>query len=138
MKNYKLQGFYVCLEQVKRYPNLLFPINIVNITMGKHGSDSGVYDSHGRFVPSKFEEIFQKYARTNPEALTTDELDEFLKGNREPKDYGGWIVGLTEWKTLYYLAKDKNGLLEKDTIKAVYDGSLFEKMEAETAKKKHK
>ncbi|MFS7896315.1 putative plant seed peroxygenase [Helianthus anomalus] len=122
----------------KRYPNLLFPINIVNITMGKHGSDSGVYDSHGRFVPSKIEEIFQKYARTNPEALTADELDEFLKGNREPKDYGGWIAGLTEWKTLYYLAKDKNGLLEKDTIKTVYDGSLFEKMAAETAKKKHK
>ncbi|KAJ0726958.1 putative plant seed peroxygenase [Helianthus annuus] len=96
MKNYKLQGFYVCLEQGKRYPNLLFPINIVNITMGKHGSDSGVYDSHGR------------------------------------------IAGLTEWKTLYYLAKDKNGLLEKDIIKVVYDGSLFEKMEAETAKKKHK
>ncbi|KAJ0495074.1 putative plant seed peroxygenase [Helianthus annuus] len=122
----------------KRYPNLLFPIHIANIKMAKHGSDSGVYDAHGRFVPSKFEEIFHKYARTNSEALTTDELDEFLKGNREPKDYGGWIGGLSEWKILYYLAKDKTGLLKKDTIKAVYDGSLFEKMAAETTKKKHK
>ena len=48
------------------------------------------YNSHLRFVPAKFEEIFHKYARTNPDALTADELDKFVKGNREPKDYGGW------------------------------------------------
>ncbi|XP_076881917.1 putative peroxygenase 4 [Bidens hawaiensis] len=121
----------------KWYPNLLFPIYIENIKMAKHGSDSGVYDAHGRFVPSKYEEIFHKYAKTNPEALTADELDEYIKGNREPKDYGGWIGSLSEWKMLYYLAKDQNGLLKKDTIKAVYDGSLFETMAAETTKKKH-
>ncbi|XP_076888680.1 putative peroxygenase 4 [Bidens hawaiensis] len=111
-------------------PNLLFPINIENIKMAKHGSDSGVYDAHGRFVPSKFEEIFHKYACTHPDALTADELNEFVKGNREPKDYAGWIGGLSEWKILYYLAKDKDGLLKKETIRAVYDGSLFEKMAA--------
>ncbi|KAK9074557.1 hypothetical protein SSX86_007155 [Deinandra increscens subsp. villosa] len=125
----------------KKCPNLLFPIFIENIKMAKHGSDSGVYDAHGRFVPSKFEEIFHKYARTHPDALTTDELNEFVKGNREPKDYAGWIGGLSEWKILYYLGKDKNGLLKKDTIRAVYDGSLFEKMAAEKinkSKKKHR
>ncbi|GJR84162.1 caleosin-related, EF-hand domain pair containing protein [Tanacetum coccineum] len=124
----------------KKLPNLLFPIDIEHIKMAKHGSDSGVYDTHGRFVPAKFEEIFHKYARTNPDALTADELDKFVKGNREPKDYGGWIGGLSEWKILYYLAKDKNGLLKKETIKAVYDGSLFEKMAEEkrnSSKKKH-
>ncbi|KAL8227574.1 hypothetical protein R6Q57_015158 [Mikania cordata] len=122
----------------QKYPNLLFPIDIANIKMAKHGSDSGVYDNHGRFVPSKFEEIFHKYARTYQDALTADELNEFIKGNREPKDYKGWIGGLTEWKLLYYLAKDKNGLLRKDTIIAVYDGSLFEKMAAEMSTKKNK
>ncbi|KAK1413713.1 hypothetical protein QVD17_35491 [Tagetes erecta] len=124
----------------KKWPNLRFPIYVENIKMAKHGSDSGVYDAHGRFVPSKFEEIFHKYARTRPDALTSDELNEFVKGNREPKDYGGWIGGLSEWKILYYLAKDKDGFLKKDTIKAVYDGSLFEKMAAEKinkSKKKH-
>ncbi|KAD4983123.1 hypothetical protein R6Q59_002782 [Mikania micrantha] len=122
----------------QKYPNLLFPIDIANIKMAKHGSDSGVYDTHGRFVSSKFEEIFHKYARTYQDALTADELNEFIKGNREPKDYKGWIGGLTEWKILYYLAKDKNGLLRKDTIRAVYDGSLFEKMAAEMSTKKNK
>nr|XP_043625924.1 probable peroxygenase 4 [Erigeron canadensis] len=124
----------------KKFPNLLFPIEIENMNLGKHGSDSGVYDTNGMFVPSKFEEIFSKYAHTNSDALTKDELNEFIKGNREPKDYGGWIGGLAEWKILYRIGKDKDGLLKKETIRAVYDGSLFEKLEEETtysSKKKH-
>ncbi|KAI3763723.1 hypothetical protein L2E82_13718 [Cichorium intybus] len=126
----------------KKFPNLLFPIEIQNINMAKHGSDSGVYDTHGRFVPSKFEEIFEKYARSNSDGLTADELKEFIKGNREPKDYGGWIGGLSEWKILYYLGKDEKGLLRKDVVRGVYDGSLFHKMveeqeKAKASKKKH-
>ena len=45
-----------------------------------------------RFVQQKFEEIFHKHARTHPNALTSDELSEMLKANREPKDYAGWYV----------------------------------------------
>lgn len=114
-----------------RFPSLLFPIEIKNIAKAKHGSDSGVYDTEGRFVQSKFEEIFSKHAHTNPNYLTNKELDEMLKANRDPKDYGGWLAAFVEWKVLYSLCKDKNGLLQKDTIRGVYDGSLFEKMETE-------
>ncbi|XP_028115230.1 probable peroxygenase 4 isoform X8 [Camellia sinensis] len=92
------------------------------------------------FVPSKFEEIFCKHARTNPNALTSAELKEMRKANREPKDYGGWISSFAEWTVLYILCKDKNGLLQKDTIRGVYDGSLFEQMaekKASAGKKKH-
>ncbi|MFS7899466.1 putative plant seed peroxygenase [Helianthus anomalus] len=100
--------------------------------MAKHGSDSGVYDEHGRFVNSKFEEIFHKYARTHPDALTSDEMSS-SKETENPK------ITEDEWKILYYLAKDKDGLLKKDTIRSVYDGSLFEKMAAEKInKKKHR
>ncbi|XP_057477953.1 probable peroxygenase 4 [Actinidia eriantha] len=119
-----------------KFPNLLFPIEIKNIQKAKHGSDSGVYDTEGRFVPSKFEEIFSKHARTKANALTSDELSGMLKANRVPKDFGGWIGSLAEWKILYMLCKDKNGLLQKDTIRAVYDGSLFEMMAAEKASSK--
>ncbi|XP_057961514.1 probable peroxygenase 4 [Malania oleifera] len=114
-----------------KFPSLLFPIEVKNIHRAKHGSDSGVYDAEGRFVPLAFEEIFKKHARTKPTALTSEELMAMLKANRVPKDYKGWFAAWTEWRTLYSLCKDKDGLLQKDTVRAVYDGSLFEKMQKE-------
>ncbi|CAI9775130.1 unnamed protein product [Fraxinus pennsylvanica] len=116
--------------------SLHFPIEVKNIHLSKHGSDSSVYDKQGRFVPSKFEEIFVKHAKTHPNALTSDELNEFLKSNREPKDYAGWLAGFSEWKILYLLCKDEHGLLKKDVVRAAYDGSLFEQMEKDKESKK--
>ncbi|XP_058724447.1 probable peroxygenase 4 isoform X3 [Vicia villosa] len=125
------------LSQITRpgkFPSPLFPIEVKNIKLGKHGSDTGVYDSEGRFVESKFEEIFIKHAHTHPNALTHDELDELIKTNREPQDIQGRIGGFVEWEVLYTLAKDKNGLLQKETIRGVYDGSLFEVLKKEHSK----
>ncbi|KAK4264073.1 hypothetical protein QN277_029412 [Acacia crassicarpa] len=75
---------------------------------------------------------------SHPDALTYDELKEMMKANREPKDYKGWVAGYTEWKILYDLCKDKDGLLHKETIRSVYDGSLFERMEKQHSEKKKK
>nr|CAB3470214.1 unnamed protein product [Digitaria exilis] len=120
----------------QKTPPFKFPIYVKNIHKGKHGSDSGVYDSSGRFVPERFEEIFKKHAHTRPDALTGKELQEMLQANREPKDFKGWVGGFTEWKVLYSLCKDKEGFLHKDTVRAVYDGSLFERLEQERKAKK--
>ncbi|VAI60561.1 unnamed protein product [Triticum turgidum subsp. durum] len=65
-------------------------IYIENIHKGIHGSDSGAYDSQGRFVPEKFEAAFAKHAKTVPDALTSAEVDELITANREPSDYAGW------------------------------------------------
>ncbi|PWA36736.1 caleosin-related, EF-hand domain pair [Artemisia annua] len=132
-------GFSRLTRPGKWFPNLLFPLELENITLAKHGSDSDTYDTSGRFVSSKFEEIFSKYARTNPDYLTKDELNEFIKGNHEPKDNFGRIAGFVEWNTLYILGKDKDGLLQKETIRGVFDGSLFVKLEEKNnlSKKKH-
>ncbi|XP_057743567.1 probable peroxygenase 4 [Arachis stenosperma] len=116
--------------------SIWLPIEVKNIQKAKHGSDSGVYDSEGRFVPSKFEEIFTKHARKHPNALTSDELMGMLKANRVPKDHKGWLASYTEWKILYVLCKDEDGLLHKEIVRAVYDGSLFERMEKEYSEKK--
>nr|DAD32183.1 TPA_asm: hypothetical protein HUJ06_011034 [Nelumbo nucifera] len=114
-----------------KFPSLLFPIEIRNIHRTKHGSDSGVYDTEGRFVPAKFEEIFHKHAPSSSNALTSKELSQMLKSNRIPKNYYGWLAAWGEWTILYYLCKDKDGFLHKETIRSAYDGSLFEKMEKE-------
>lgn len=50
--------------------------------------------SFRRFVPEKFEAIFSKHALTQKQALTSEELQNFLKSNREPKDYVGWYADI--------------------------------------------
>ncbi|CAA3003489.1 probable peroxygenase 4, partial [Olea europaea subsp. europaea] len=112
--------------------SLHFPIEVKNIHMSKHGNDSGVYDEQGsRLIVS----TFVKYARTHPDALTLDELNKFLKSNRERKDFAGWLGSFTEWKILYLLCKDEQSLLKKDVVRATYDGSLFERMANEKESK---
>ncbi|KAL6635084.1 hypothetical protein ACP70R_027755 [Stipagrostis hirtigluma subsp. patula] len=100
-------------------------IYIEYIHKGIHGSDTGSYDAEGMFVPEKFDEIFAKHAKTVPNALTSDEIDEMLRANREPGNYKGWAGAEAEWKILYSLAADQNGLLHKEDVRDVYDGSLF-------------
>lgn len=110
-------------------PSLSFPIYVDNIHRGKHGSDSGVYDSEGGFDPAKFDDIFSKYACTYPDRLTYTEMQAMLKGNRDANDVSGWIAAKVEWSFLYKLAQNKEGFLEKEAIRGLYDGSLFEYFE---------
>ncbi|KAI3878119.1 hypothetical protein MKX03_036918 [Papaver bracteatum] len=118
-----------------KFPNLLFPIEVQNIVKGKHTSNTGVYDAEGNFDSAKFEEIFQKHSKANADALTADELSGMLKSNRVPKDYKGSVGSWVEWKTFFSVCKDKNGLLQKETLRAFYTGDLFEQMEQERARK---
>ncbi|XP_072055454.1 probable peroxygenase 5 isoform X2 [Arachis hypogaea] len=120
-----------------KFPSPLLPIEVKNIQLGKHGSDTGVYDTEGRFVPSKFEKIFIKHAHTHPNALTYDELKEMIKANRQPKDLKGRIGSFVEWHLLYKIGKDKDGLLQKETIRGVYDGSVFEILKKEHSSDKN-
>ncbi|EES07304.1 hypothetical protein BDA96_04G263600 [Sorghum bicolor] len=109
-------------------------IYIENIQKGKHGSDTGAYDAQGRFVPAKFDEIFTKHAKTVPNSLSKDELDEMLKDNQEKNDFAGWLAAKSEWEMLYKVA-NKDGRLPKDTVRAVYDGTLFYQLAAHQEKK---
>ncbi|KAE9605301.1 putative plant seed peroxygenase [Lupinus albus] len=124
------------IEIFGKFPSILFPIEVKNIQRGKHGSDSGVFDTEGRFVHSKFEEIFSKHALKHSNALTFDELKEMIKGNRVPGDYKAWLTSYLEWKFLYVIGKDKDGLLTKEIVRGVYDGSLFEHLEKRQSEKK--
>jgi peroxygenase len=67
----------------------------------KHGSDTEVYDTEGRFLPAKFEEIFNKYATTRPDAMTYEEIIRMTDALRNVNDPYGWSAAKLEWGFTY-------------------------------------
>ncbi|KAL1924622.1 uncharacterized protein VTP21DRAFT_4276 [Calcarisporiella thermophila] len=105
-------------------PNPFFWIYVENIHKAKHGSDSEIYDTEGRFVPQKFEDAFAKYAKHSPDFMTVGELLEMIKGNRNVGDPFGWFAAYFEWLTVYLLV-GYEWKINKEDIRGVLDGSLF-------------
>ncbi|CAL5047133.1 unnamed protein product [Urochloa decumbens] len=110
-------------------PHLSIYVEYVHRAM--HGSDTGAYDAKGRFVPEKFEKIFTKHAKMSPDALTSMEVQEMILANRDPLDPQSWSAPQREWGLIYKLASDKQGFLHKDSVRGIYDGSVFYKLEGQ-------
>lgn len=119
-------------------PDPRFPIYLDKVHRTKHGSDTEVYDTEGRFVPSKFEEIFNKYARTRPDAMTYDEIIRMTDALRNVNDPYGWSAAKLEWGFTFWLVKDDQGFASKEKIRGVYDGSFFDQVEKEIKQGKNK
>lgn len=116
--------------------NPLAPYHISNIHRTKHGSDSEVYDTEGRFVPEKFEEIFTKYDMGNKGGLDENDIALMCKGNRNVADVFGGLASRGEWYFTWLLLKDENGVVSKEKIRGMYDGSIWETVAAEVEERR--
>ncbi|KAH7317639.1 Caleosin related protein-domain-containing protein [Rhexocercosporidium sp. MPI-PUGE-AT-0058] len=116
-------------------PDPLFRIYIARIHKDKHGSDSGTYDTEGRFVPQKFEDIFEKYAGGDKLGITMGEVWVYFKGQRLYGDPVGWGAALFEWIATWILLWPDDGRMKKEDIRRIYDGSLFFEIAARREKR---
>ncbi|KAJ9138345.1 Caleosin domain-containing protein [Pleurostoma richardsiae] len=106
-------------------PDPFFRLYTANIHKAKHGSDTGTYDTEGRFIPQKFEDMFAKYAREDKDSLTLSDIWALHKGQRLIADPIGWGGAFFEWLATYLMLWPEDGKMKKEDIRRIYDGSLF-------------
>ncbi|KAG2447872.1 hypothetical protein HYH02_007328 [Chlamydomonas schloesseri] len=119
-------------------PDPRLPIYLDQIHRTKHGSDSEVYDTEGRFVPEKFEEIFSKFDKDNKGGLGWTDIQQMVYNNMNINDPNGWVAERLEWWVTYLLLRDHKGLVSKEKIRAVYDGTIWETVAAEVEARKNR
>ncbi|TPX47035.1 plant seed peroxygenase [Synchytrium endobioticum] len=125
-------------------PDFRFPVIIKNIHKDKHGSDSDIYDTEGRFRPQQFEELFSRFAKKDSSKLYLNELLHFLRRHQRPMDFFGRVATFLEWITLWLLCGEGHGwtsYITKENVRRQYDGTLFYEMaekEAAIRRKKGK
>ncbi|CAG8497664.1 8124_t:CDS:2 [Funneliformis caledonium] len=107
------------------FGNPFFNIYIDNIHNAKHGSDSEVLDTEGRYIPEKFEEIFSKYDRNNKGGLNFSDIAHMIYVNANVFDFFGWFSTILEWGTLYLLCAGNKRMISKEDVRTCYDVSYF-------------
>ncbi|EIE19761.1 Caleosin-domain-containing protein [Coccomyxa subellipsoidea C-169] len=127
-----IHGTFSYPSQDGWFPDPFFSVKINNIHKCKHGSDSESYDTEGRFVPEKAEEVFAKYDKGNKGGLYYKDILTMINGNRNIFDPVGWTAEFLEWSALWLIAADDKGLLPKEAVRAQYDGSLFYQLARKT------
>lgn len=104
------------------------------IQAGKHLSDTGLYDRHGRFSPARFRRLFARYDVDGDGALDGDDLAQLVADNRT--DLVGHLGSKAEFALLLELAgEDRSGtrVLTRARLERFYDGSLFGRLAEEVA-----
>lgn len=113
-------------------------LKIENIHLGKHASDTGVYDEGGQFVPSAFERIFEDFDADRSGSLTWKELEAMIAAN-DARRPGGRAASRLEFKFLLEVAADRTLVEDGAEVPAIsrerllrfYDGSLFYELAGE-------
>ena len=116
-------------------PDPFFRIYIKNLHKDKHGSDSMSYDNEGRFRAQNFEDFFSKYDRGNKGGLDLGDIMRAHKGQRMVFDFFGWSAMALEWLATYLLLWPEDGIMRKEDVRKVFDGSIFQQKADDYARK---
>ncbi|KAL8730134.1 MAG: hypothetical protein Q9181_004759 [Wetmoreana brouardii] len=136
-------------------PDPFFRIYVDRLHKAKHGSDSMTYDNQGRFRPQQFEDIFAKYDRGGKGGLDAGDVWIFWKEQRMVFDFFGWTACALESMPLpsinlyadspflppigiatYLLLWPADGIMKKEEVRGIYDGSIFYKRAEETKRRR--
>jgi peroxygenase len=107
-------------------------VDAERIHLGKHGSDTGVYDKNGRFSLPRFRRLFARYDGDG--GLDGKALARLFADNQT--DLIGHLGSRAEFGLLLDLAgEDRHGkkVLTRDRLERFYDGSLFYQVAEEVA-----
>ena len=107
-------------------------VSVKNIALGKHGSDTGVFDANGDFVPAAFERIFTEFAAVPSDAMSGDEIQAMVAANSKLRP-GDSTPAKKEFELLLLIAADRTKnvggkpvpAISKERLREFYDGSLF-------------
>lgn len=119
-------------------PDPFFRIYVNRLHRAKHGSDSMSFDNEGRFRPQMFEDFFSKYDRGNKGGLDARDLVHAIKGQMLVFDLFGWTAVVGEWLATYLLLWPEDGILRKEDVRRVFDGSIFQHKADQYAEKQRK
>jgi peroxygenase len=104
------------------FPSLT--IDLRGIASGVHGSDSGIYDSEGRFVAEAFERLFLDWDLDDSGGLDPIELAARTIRDADLFDVFGVAISGAEFGLLFAVAAE-DGELSRARMRAFYDGTLF-------------
>ena len=116
---------------------LTLSIDTARIHLARHGSDTGVYDSRGRFSPVRFNTLFDRHDADGDGALDAGELTQVFSRNRT--DLMGHLGSRAEFGLLLELAGEKRKgrlVLTRERLELFYNGSLFYKLAQEVRARK--
>ncbi len=104
------------------YPSLT--ISIYGIAGAVHGSDTGIYDSQGRFNEEQFDRLFADWDKNGDGGLNALELARRTVVEADLWDVFGVVASTGEFGLLFAVAAE-DGKLSRDRMRAFYDGTLF-------------
>ena len=84
------------------------------------------FDNQGRFRSQSFEEFFTNYDRGNKGGLSAGDLWDAWYGQRHAFDFFGWTAAFFEWLATYLLLWPEDGVLKKEEVRRLFDGSIFQ------------